>query len=295
MKSFIIIFLLVAASLPGAWAQSPDRSGKAAEVSSFGRLAVRYKSDYYYMGRADSAKAPYLVASAGYYHKSGLFASGSVSYLVAADENRADLFTLAAGYDYFGDRFAAGIAADQYFFSDESYAVQAEMSTYLSGYMGYDLDLVTVMVDASLGLSESVDFFLGAEISRTFYALKNKLLITPLVYSNMGTQHYYNEYYTTRSLNTGGSGKGGKGKGSGSGGISETITDIQILESEKFQVLDYEAGLQVVYKVQQLAFLGSATALFPVNPSTVVADDVVYEEDLDPGFVWSAGIRYTIR
>jgi len=252
------------------------------------RIGVRYASDYYYMGRADSAKAPYLSPSIGYYHKSGLSIRSSLSYLTASDEGRIDLFTLSGGYDYYGKKVAAGFSVSEYFFNDLSYAVQAEMSTYLNAYAGYDFSVFMLYADASLGFSESTDVFLGAEINRTFYAIKNKLRITPAVYINAGTQKYYSEYYNTRSTQT--------GSGKGKGGQQPTPTqDAQILESEKFQVLDYEADLQVSYKIQNVRFYISTTWTFPVNPSTVVTDTGTYEEDLKNGFYLSSGVRLTLK
>lgn len=252
------------------------------------RIGVRYSSDYYYMGRADSAAAPYLSPSIGYYHKSGLSIRTSLSYLTASGEERIDLYTLSGGYDYYGKKVAAGLSVSEYFFNDLSYAVQAEMSTYLNAYAGYDFSAFMLYADASLGFSEETDIFLGAEINRTFYVVKNKLRITPAVYINAGTQKYYSEYYNMRSAQTGtGKGKGGK--------QSVPVQDAQILESEKFQVLDYEADLQVSYKIRNVRFFISTTWTFPVNPATIVTDTGAVEEALKNGFYWSSGVRLTFK
>ena len=264
---------------------------------SYMRFGMRYKSDHYYVGRADSAKAPYIIPSIGYYHKSGFFASTALSYLVTSEDNRIDLYTISGGYDYYGERFAAGISLDQYFFDDESYSVQAEMRTFLSAFVGFDLKGFLLLADASLGFSNSTDGFLGIDISRTFYTLKNKLLITPAFYINWGTQQYYNEYYQNRSITTGG-GMGGRGSGKGpggNGGSTTVIQDIRIEESEKFQILDYEASLQVSYKINELRIMAAGTLLFPVNPSTVTIENTTYQEDLENGFLWSVGARYILK
>jgi len=287
--------------LPGWGIAQYSTTRDSSGVKSSLRIGLRFKSDQYYMGRADSAKAPYFTPSIGYYHKSGLFISGSLSYVAAPEEtNRIDLYTLGAGYDYFGRKFAIGLAAYEYIFSDESYAVQAEMNTFIGAYAAYDFRAIMLIVDGGVGLSEKADFFLGAELSKTFYLAHNKLLITPLCYVNFGTQHYYNEYYTYRSLTTGGTGNGdGKGKGGmngGSTGSSTTTTmTISIEESDKFQVLDYEAGLQLAYKLKNWRFSASGTVFIPVNPSTIVTDTETFKEDLGAGFMWSLGIRYNLK
>lgn len=254
-------------------------------------IGARYNSDYYFMGRSDSAKAPYLSPYAGYYHKSGFFVRGSFSYLTAAGEGRIDLVTLSGGYDYYGKKFAAGLSASEYFFSDLSFAVQAEMSTYLSAYAGYDFSLFLVYADAGLGFSDATDIFLGVEINRPFFALKNRLRITPAVYLNAGTQQYYDQYYKNRSYSTG----AGMGKGKGSMGQQPATTQNgQIVEASKFKVLDYEADLQISYKIQKIRLYFSTTWTFPINPATVVTDQGTFPEDLKNGFYWSSGIRFTL-
>lgn len=223
------------------------------------------------MGRADSAKAPYLTPSIGYFHKSGFSIRGSLSYLTASGDGRVDLYRLSGGYDYIGDKIAAGISISEYFFNDLSYNVQSEMNTYLNAYVGYDFSAFILYTDASLGFSEGTDVFLGAEINRTFYALRNRLRITPAVYFNAGSQKYYREYYSNRSTQTGtGFGKGGHAKQ-----LSPTQT-IQISESEKFQLLDYELDLLVSYKIRNIRLYASTTWTFPVNPSNVVTDQGSY-------------------
>ena len=253
------------------------------------RIAVGYSSDYYFMGRADSAKAPYLSPSIGYYHHSGVFARGSFSYLMTPGEGRVDLITLSAGYEYFAENFVAGLSLSEYLFSDDSYAIPSEMSTYLKGYAGYDFSLVMLYVDASLGFSDYTDVFLGAEINRTFYFIRNTLRVIPAFYINAGSQHYYNEYYTKRGNQT------GAGKGSGKGGQQPPAQSgyVEVQESEKFQLLDYEAELMVVYKMNRIRLYASSTWTFPVNPSTIRTDQGTYVEELKNGFYWTSGVRFT--
>ncbi|MGM0579560.1 MAG: hypothetical protein ACQETL_02695 [Bacteroidota bacterium] len=251
------------------------------------RIGILYTSDYYFMGRSDSAKAPYLSPSVGYYHKSGLSIRSALSYLTTSGEGRVDLYTFTGGYDYYGRKFAAGISISQYFFNDLSYVVQAEMSTFVNVHGGYDFSAFMIFADVSLGFSEGTDVFLGAEINRTFYAIRNKLRITPAVYINAGSQKYYNEYYTMRNEQT------GAGKGKGKGGTPQPIQNSQILESEKFQILDYEADVQVSYKMGKIRLFAATTWTFPKNPSTIVTDQGNYEEELKNGFYWNSGIRLT--
>jgi hypothetical protein len=105
---------------------------------------------------------------------------------------------------------------------------------------------------------------------------------------NAGTQHYYNEYYAYRSAQTGGS---GSGKGKGGTTLPPTTQTLQVLESDQFKILDYEAGLNVTYKIDNVRLFVSSTWAIPVNPATLVNDQGEYEEELNNGFYWSTGIR----
>ncbi len=263
--------------------QAQDSTLRKSEV----RLGIRYTSDFYYMGRSDSSAAPYLSPSIGYFHKSGFFARTSLSYLTSGDD-RIDLILLSGGYDYYGKRFGAGVSVSEYFFSDLSYAVQAEMRTYLNAYGGYNLAGFMIYVDASVGFSEGTDFFLGGEVSRTFFAIRNKLKITPGLYVNAGTQKYYDAFYENRSVQTG----SGQQKGKGHGGQQTSVTSqLTIVESNAFELLDYEADLQVSYTIAKVRFYIVTTWTSPTNPATVISNADVYEEDLKNGFFWSSGIR----
>lgn len=292
MKAFISYSFLLTVLIgwsPGiTLAQSKkfmyDSTGEKSQV----RISLKYTSDYIYMGRSDSAKAPYLSPAVTYYHKSGFFLHSSLSFLTAKGEGRLDMMTLAGGYDYYRNNLTLGVSLSQYFFSDESYNVLAEMNTYLNGYVGYDFRWFNAYVDASLGFSENTDLFLGAELNRTFYVLNYKLLITPSFYMNTGSQEYYSQYYTNRSTQTG----AGKGKGKmGSQQPPVPTQNSQTLESTKFQFLDYETGLNLTYKINKIRLFTSGVWTFPVNPATIVTDTGEYEEELKNGFFWSTGVR----
>jgi hypothetical protein len=265
-----------------------DSSGKE---KSYVNLGVRYISDYYFMGRSDSAKAPYLTPSIGYYHRSGLFIRGSLSYLTASEQGRIDLYTLLAGYAYYSRKFAAGFSVEEYFFNERSYAVQAEMNTYLSVFAAYDIKNFLLYMDGSVGISDDADVFLSGEISRSFSMLKNRLRVIPAVAINGGSQQYYNAYFTGRSTQTGIRQKKGKHWQSSP---NSSLIDFHMEESEKFKTLNYETSLMLSYKTGKVNFTLMGTWVFPQNPSRFVYDHIIIEETLKNGFFWSLGSRLRI-
>ena len=294
MKQIIVVFA-IALSLAG-FAQSSRKvpydsiNRRKSEL----RFGLRYTSDYYFMGRADSAAAPYLTPSVAYYHKSGLFLRSSLSYLTAKDQGRVDMMAFTGGYDHYGEKFAAGLSLTNYVFSDESYVVQAEMSTYFNAYAGYDFDILMLFADASLGVSDGTDLFIGLDVSRMFFMLRNRLTILPSVTMNMGSQKYYDQYYTYRSPESG-FGRDGSGKGTNGQHPSHPTNEVFITESDKFQILDYETSLQLTYKLNNVRFFVIGTCTFPVNPATVTVNDVPETESLQNGFFWSTGVRLGLK
>jgi hypothetical protein len=99
---------------------------------------------------------------------------------------------------------------------------------------------------------------------------------------------FYSEYYMNRSSQT------GSGKGNGKMAAQQppmTTQNTQTLESTKFQFLDYEAGLNLTYKINKIRLFTTGIWTFPVNPATFVTDTGEYEEELEKGFFWSTGVR----
>ncbi len=133
------------------------------------------------------------------------------------------------------------------------------------------------------------DFILGFELDHPFYAARDRLKITPTIYANFGTQNYYNEHYSTRR--SGSVRGGGNGNGNGGSGSTETTT-ISVVESSKFQLLDYEFSLPVSYTYKQLTFFCTPVLAIPVHPSLITSGGQTTREELSNTFFWSAGIGY---
>lgn len=290
MKNYLILLFLVHLSSLNVYPQALNVNDTSRVGDSFMSASLKYTSDYLFMGRTDSLEAPYLTPSLTYFHQSGFFVKGAFSYLLKSEENRVDVTLLAAGYDFSSTRLSAGGSFTTFFFNDLSYAVPSAMSGFLNTYVGYDFMLLEVNANGSLSLSEDLDAFLGLEIARMFFAFKGRMVIMPYLESNAGSQNYYNEYYGARSSQIT-KGKGfGKGPMGGNGFVG---SEIAVEEASKFQILDYEFGIWLTYKVDPIRISINPEYVIPVNPSTVtVNQDVVFEESLDNLFFWSASVTY---
>ena len=253
------------------------------EVKSMGRVSIQYSSNSVYMGRTDSLAIPYLSPSIGYFHKSGFFINSSLSYLKTDETSRVDLITLSAGYDYYKKNFSAGFSLYEYFYNDLSYSVQSSLNTYGNVSLGYDFKKIIAYTDISMGFSEGIDVFWTGELTQPFYAFKGALKIVPSLFIKAGTQHYYDEYYATRSTFS-----------TGKGGMTSTSQSIQVSDSEKFQIMTYEAELSLSYRIKSLSIFSSLVYAIPVNPSTIVTADGTFEEELNNTFYWSSGVRLSL-
>jgi len=251
------------------------------EGKSYGLISTDYYNDIIFLGRKSSTKAPYLSVLAGYYHKSGLFINGGISYLAASGENRIDLFTAKVGYNFYLKSFSAGISGVKYIFNNKSYTAKSELSGNISAYVDYDFDILDVYIDASTYFGNTSDFIVGAGVSHAFYTFNDKLKITPSIYLNMGSQNYYSDYnnnqrFGRHMLN----GVGSQSIGTGMMGAS-------------MQVLDYEFSVPVSYSLSKFHFSFTPVFAIPVNPVTITNNQSTYKEDVSNSFFWSAGVSYT--
>lgn len=264
--------------------------------TSYATAGISYISNIVFAGRKDSVAVPYISPSVTYYHKSGFYTSGSLSYLSSAAASRVDLFTLSAGYTYEKKDFIAEINATKYFFSDNSSNVQSQISGYAGAYAGYDFkNIVTVFTDASVTFSSQPDIFWGTEVSHSFYADKDRLKISPSAYINFGTQNYYNEYYSYRTHSTGGNGGGANGNGQGGGSTTQTTATVSVTESKKFQLLNYELSLPVSYWMGNFKLYTTPVYAIPVNPSAITVNGATTKETISNTFYWQAGLEYSFE
>ena len=253
---------------------------------------VSYINDNVFMGRRDSIAAPYLFPSLGYYNKSGFFADASLSFLTGSEANRVDLFLLSTGYNFNLNKFSGGISGTAYFFNEESFNVMSSVLGDLTGIVGYDFEVM----EASFSLTSyfndgsSTDIITGLMLDRTFYAINKNLMINPSISMYAGTQHFYQQYYSSSRLGN----RKGNGMGN-SGSESAEPNMINIDEVEKFKVLNIELAIPLHYNYRHFFFSFYPMMAFPQSSATIISEDTIVEEDLKPVFYWSAGISYWFK
>jgi len=260
---------------------------------SYGSFGVSYLSNNVYMGRKDSVKLPYITPTLGYFHKSGLYITGSVSYLPTAGNSRVDLVTLEAGYAYELGHFEGQISADKFYFSAQSTNVRSEIQGSITLAAGYDFGFIKPVVAGGISFGLSPDYALGLGIEHTFYALHQNLDITPNVMANASTQNFYGSYYSKRRYT-------GKRKRKTTGihyyDISADLSDV-----EQFKLLDWECTLPINYTFKRFTINFSPSFAYPVNaavvtyhikPSTGPSFSRTSTELLSNSFFFQTGVTY---
>ncbi|MCK0192017.1 hypothetical protein [Arenibacter sp. F20364] len=287
----LLCLLLLLFVVTNLIAQGDKNSGKvkSSEDKSYFLADVSYINDAVFLGRRDSIAAPYIFPSIGYYDKSGFFADASISYLTGSEENRIDLSLITAGYLFDTKNWSGGISGTAYFYDKDSYNVQSEVVADITGILSYDLKALEVSLSASTYFNNggSPDIFGGLMLDRTFYAFDTNLLIDPRVSFYMGSQYFYQEYYSTSRLGN----RKGQGKGSGSS-ETITITSVEVAEASEFNFLNVELSLPVQYYNKHFIFSFTPVWAFPQSQATITTVDAVIEEDLENVFYWSVGISY---
>ena len=142
---------------------------KIEEKESYFKADLNYLNDLVYLGRKDSIAVPYLTATLGYYHKSGFYVSGALSYLPSSTQSKIDLITVDAGYDYtINDVFSGSVYGEKYFYNKSSNSIKSDISGVIDGSLTADLSAIQLGVDAGISFASKTDFTTTLSASHLF-------------------------------------------------------------------------------------------------------------------------------
>jgi len=272
-----------------------------AKKKSYFQIELMFLSNNVFFGRKDSVATPYITPSVGYYHKSGLYINALASYLPVSGQSRFDLFTIEAGYAHKFGNFDVQLTGNKFFYSSSSYNVESEIEADAIAEFDYNFKFITPVIQGMAIFGPRTDYAASFGLEHSFYALKNKLIITPSVIANASTQNYYNSYYELRRyaplrleklvrLFRGDS-------------ITYSIS-ANVIDASIFKLLDYEFSLPVSYAFKNFTFSFTPVYAIPTNPAQlhVVIKTLrgiqllnrTYTEKLYNSFFFQAGIAYKI-
>lgn len=294
MKTRFLLNLLFAFFITtGLVAQNNQQTvkEKSDKDESYVLIDVSYINDAVFMGRRDSIAAPYIFPSIGYFDKSGFFVDASASYLVGSEENRVDLFLGSLGYMSHTENLNGGISGTAYFFNEDSYNVKSSVVADISGFLSYDFKVLEFSLLASTYFNDgsSADIFTGLTLNRVFFSNDQQFLINPTIAVYAGSQHFYQEYYSTSRLGN----RKSKGKGQSiNDSPTEVSTLVEIQDVSQFNILNVELSLPLQYYYKQFIFSLTPVLAIPQTSATITTEDMVITEDLESTFYFSAGISY---
>lgn len=285
-KIFIAFVLFGAVSVMTA--QVENRSDS--ELSYFS-LSVNYISDAIFMGRKDSIAAPYLYPTLLYHHKSGFYASSSISYLTKADEGRIDLFVVTGGFDFTIKKFNGDISFTGYGFNADSYNVISEVGSDITALLGYDFEILNLSLSASnyFNRGGSSDVFLSTELSSDFITTNKKFQFSPTAGIYFGSQNFYEQYFVNNRFGNGRGQSSGQVQGN-SGGLQPTT--VVFNESEKFKLMAIDFSLPIWFAYKSFYAVVVPTYVIPQNEASLNVDENLVKENLDASFYFIAGVYY---
>lgn len=257
---------------------------------SFGKVASSFLSNNIYLGRKNDAVQSYITTGVGYYHKSGLYISAAASYIPNKGFQRFDMKELSVGYEYNGEKFNGAANVVKYFYGDSSSTINSAINTMIGLAANYDFKIFTLGTTVDFNFVSKTDAVLNVSLSYPFYLSNDKLGITPALNLYAGSQNFYQAYYQPSKSGGGSPASRGKGRSrSGSGNNSGTV---QILDYNKFKIMDYELSLPIEYTVKHVTFNLKPVYIIPVNPSTFVENNVIVKEDITNSFIIEVGVSY---
>jgi hypothetical protein len=251
---------------------SQSDSTKAKKELSYFKASLGFLSNSIYNGRKDSLATPYITPTIGYYHKSGLYANASMSYLASSNESRVDLYTLEAGYEFnVTSQFTGSVYASKEFYNSSSTNIQSAIKGYAGTSLSYDFNFIQLNAGADLLFADKTDVSINTSISHEFSIGESDWTITPAALLNMSTLNFY-EGYTNRRV-----GKNTKKNIPAGATVAATTTITN--RGTGLTLLDYEFSAPVSYDAKTWGFTFTPTIALPQNPIYTSTGYTVYSKN----------------
>jgi len=274
-------------------APAPD-TDSTPPVPSHLQLNLQYQSNDVSNGRADSSVIPLVTPQVSYIFKSGLEFDLSISYNVYDRSPQVNEYTLDALYSFNPGNYSNTVTLSGFLYNKQSGSVTAEQKGSLEIDNSYQLPFITIGADFTWTFASTPDYQISPSLQQEFDFLKNgNLSLTPTVTMNAATQNTYNAYYKNRRFSIPRSGKPP---------IPEVLNiSGEVLNSGKFQILDYEFSAPVNWAAGKWSLNFTPTYALPVNPADVkitlelndhTVKNYTYREILPNRFYWQLGVTY---
>ena len=306
VSRLITTFLILLFLSHNVFAQNKMTEGKIEESedtkeTSVVKLSGSYLSNSIYQGRKPEEVQSLISVGAGYYHKSGLFINGSISYIPNPGFNKVDRKALTAGYEFYGDKLNVGAYFANYFYNDSSSEINSAINSSAGISSSYNFNLLSIGAAADFNFLTKTDIVLNANISHPFSLANNNLHISPIINMNCGTEYFYQSYFSPNKKNgtsaaTRAATKRKRNLANNTpinNTSSTTTTTVTVLNANAFKILDYEFSVPIEVTINKFMLSSNPIFILPVNAASISYNNVTTKEALKNAFVLEAGISYT--
>ncbi len=276
-------------------AATPSDTDSSAPAPSHFQANLTWQSNDVNNGRKDSSVIPLITPEISYIFKSGFEIDLSVGYNTHESSPQINQYTLDGSYSFNPGNYSGSVTLNGFIYSKNSGSTTAEQK----GSLVYDNSYSFSFIQPSLDLTWTVGNHLPDY--QASFALQHEfdignLSIVPTATMNAATQNSYNSYYQNRRFSI--PRKDGKPPLPANVAISG-----EVLNADKFQILDYEFSAPVSYTAGNWTFNFTPTEALPVNPAdikaTLTVDNqsktYIYKEKLPNTFYFSLEVTYAFN
>ena len=258
------------------------------------QVNVVYESNDVYLGRADSTVLPLVTPEISYIFKSGFEIDFSVGINVAAPSPQVNSWTLDGSYSFNPGNYSGSVTLSWFNYSVNSGSVNASQNGSLAYNNSYDFGFIEPSLNLTWTFDSIPDYQVSFALQHEFDFLNNgNLSLTPTVTINGSTQQFYNSYYKKKRFTIPRPGKPP---------LPENVSiSGEVLNSEQFQILDYELSAPINFTAGKWSFNYTPTYAIPVNPPDISLTvktnnqtlNKTYKQSLSNIFYSQLGVTYS--
>ncbi len=273
-------------------AKKASNADSTAPARSHFQANVTYQSNDVTNGRKDSSVIPLITPEISYVFKSGFEIDLSVGYNVHEPSPQVNQYTLDGSYTFNPGNYSGTVTVSGFLYSKLSASTTSEQKGSIEYANSYSLPFIQPSVNFTWTFGNHLpDYQISPALQQQFNI--GNLSITPTVTMNMATQNAYNSYYQNRRFTV------PRNDGKPPLDPSITITG-EVLNAEKFQILDYEPSCPISYVAGGWTFSFTPTYALPINPADIkatittnnISKSYTYKQTLPNTFYWSVEVLY---
>lgn len=263
----------------------------SASTPSHLELNLVYQSNDVNNGRKDSTVIPTITPKISYIFESGFEIDLSVGYNVHEPSPAVNQYTLDGSYSFNPGNYSGSVTLSGFIYSKNSGSVTSEQRGSLAYSSSYSFSFIQPSVNLTWTFGNHIpDYQVSPALQQQFNI--GNLNITPTITMNAATQNSYNSYYQNRRFNV---------PRPDEPPLPDSVSiSGEVLNADKFQVLDYEFSAPVNFTAGNWTFNFTPTYAMPLNPADIKATvqtphtttNYTYKEKLTNTFYWQIGVTY---